>query len=59
MTIRRRTDRRQGNILVLTAFMMIGMVALLAFAIDLGYVYVAKTECSDRPTPPPWPLPGT
>ncbi|MBW3600316.1 MAG: hypothetical protein KY475_23990, partial [Planctomycetes bacterium] len=39
-----RRNRRSGNILVLTAFMMIGMIAVLAFSIDLGYLYVAKTE---------------
>jgi hypothetical protein len=44
MTLRRRTSRRSGNILVLTAFMMMGMMAVLAFAIDLGYLYVAKAE---------------
>jgi hypothetical protein len=44
MTLRRRTSRRSGNILVLTAFMMIGMMAVLAFAIDLGYLYVARAE---------------
>ncbi len=43
MSLRRR-HRRSGNIIVLTAFMMIGMVAVLAFAIDLGYLNVAKTE---------------
>lgn len=40
----RRQEPRTGNVLVLTAFMMIGMMAMLAFAIDLGYLYVAKTE---------------
>lgn len=43
MTLRRQC-RRSGNILVMTAFMMIGMMAVLAFAIDLGYLYVAKAE---------------
>jgi hypothetical protein len=44
MKTRRRHARRQGNVLVLTAFMMLGMMALLAFSIDLGYLYVARTE---------------
>jgi hypothetical protein len=44
MTTRYCTARRKGNVLVMTAFMMIGMMALLAFSIDLGYLYVAKTE---------------
>jgi len=39
----RRNDRR-GNVLVMTAFMMICLMALMAFAIDLGYVYVSSAE---------------
>jgi Flp pilus assembly protein TadG len=35
---------RRGNVLVLTAFMMICLVAMLAFAVDLGYVYVSSAE---------------
>src|SRR3954469_19119618 len=41
---RRTTSRRRGNVLVLTAFLMTAMIALLAFAIDLGYAYTARTE---------------
>src|SRR4051812_48501139 len=41
---RRTKSRRRGNVLVLTAFLMTGMIALLAFAIDLGYAYSARTE---------------
>ena len=44
MNTRQRTKSRRGNILVLTAFMMIGMLALVAFAVDLGYLNVARTE---------------
>jgi Flp pilus assembly protein TadG len=36
--------RRKGNILVLSAVLLIVMFALLAFTIDLGYLQVAKTE---------------
>ncbi len=36
--------RRRGNILVLTAFFMIAMVALLAMGIDIGYLQNAKVE---------------
>ena len=39
-----RHCRRKGNILVLTLLMMLGMMAVLAFAIDLGYLELAKTE---------------
>lgn len=35
---------RRGNVLVLTAFMMICLMALMAFAVDLGYVYVSSAE---------------
>jgi Flp pilus assembly protein TadG len=44
---RRRTAphrRRRGNILVLSAVFMIVMGALLAFAIDVGYLYTARAE---------------
>ena len=45
MSIRRCAKRgRRGTVLVLTAFMMIGMLAMLAFAVDLGYLHVARTE---------------
>src|SRR3954471_1185052 len=36
--------RRRGNVLVLTAFLMTAMIALLAFAIDLGYAYSVRAE---------------
>src|SRR5437588_12569517 len=41
---RRTVQRRRGNVLVLTAFLMTGMIAVLAFAIDLGYAYSVRTE---------------
>jgi len=36
--------RRSGNILILTALLMIFMMAVLAFAVDLGYLLMARTE---------------
>ena len=36
--------RRSGNILVLTAFMMIAMIGMLAFAIDIGYLTLIRTQ---------------
>ncbi len=39
----RRNDRR-GNIIVLSAFMMVFLCAILAFAVDAGYMYVVRTE---------------
>jgi len=44
MKIRYRRPWRKGNILVLTAFMMVLLFGLLAFAVDLGYLHVARTE---------------
>jgi Flp pilus assembly protein TadG len=40
---RYRPDRR-GNVLILTALLMTVMIALLAFAVDLGYMNLARTE---------------
>jgi len=42
MNIRHR--QRRGNVLVLTVFMMMAIFALLACAIDLGYLEVVQTE---------------
>jgi Flp pilus assembly protein TadG len=39
-----RRNRRKGNVLALTAFMMIAMLALLAFAVDVGYVYTVRSQ---------------
>jgi hypothetical protein len=35
---------RHGNVLVLSAFLMIVMVAFVALGIDIGYISVARTE---------------
>ncbi len=35
---------RRGNILVLTAFFMVALMGVLAFAIDLGYMNVVRAE---------------
>jgi Flp pilus assembly protein TadG len=40
----RKAKRRQGNILVMTALLMTVLIAMLAFAIDLGYAYSVRTE---------------
>ncbi|MBP90504.1 MAG: hypothetical protein CMJ64_27985 [Planctomycetaceae bacterium] len=44
MTLHTIRRKRKGNILVLTACMMVVMVGMLACAIDLGYLYVAREE---------------
>jgi len=36
--------KRKGNILVLSAVLMVLIMAMLAFAVDLGYLYVAREE---------------
>ena len=36
--------QRRGNILVLSAFLMVVMIGVLAFALDLGYLQMAKTQ---------------
>ena len=40
----RRRQKRKGNVLALTVVMMVALFAFLAFAIDLGYLHVARTE---------------
>ncbi len=35
---------RKGSVLVLTALLMVAMLAVLAFSVDLGYILVARTE---------------
>lgn len=44
--MKRRFQRssRRGNVLILTALMMTSMIALLAFAVDLGYINLARAE---------------
>lgn len=39
----KKRDRR-ASILVLSAFLLVVMIAILAFAIDLGYISLAKTQ---------------
>jgi Flp pilus assembly protein TadG len=36
--------RRRGNIVVLSAFLIVAMLAMAAFAVDLGYIADAKNE---------------
>jgi hypothetical protein len=35
---------RRGNVIVLSAVLMVAMMAMIAFAVDLGYLYNARTE---------------
>ncbi len=41
--ILKRRDRK-GNVLVLSAFLMLIMMGVLAFSLDVGYVYVSKSQ---------------
>jgi Flp pilus assembly protein TadG len=36
--------QRRGSVVVLTVFLLIGMVGCLAFALDLGFIFTARTE---------------
>ena len=42
--IRLRSSHRRGAIAVLAAVMMVMVLAMVAFAVDLGYIAVARTE---------------
>ncbi|NLF06843.1 MAG: hypothetical protein GX594_02545 [Pirellulaceae bacterium] len=44
MINKRNNRRRRGAVLVLAAVMMVAMFALLALAVDLGYVTLVRTE---------------
>ncbi len=41
---RRKLTRRRGTIIVLSAFMMIAMLAVLALTIDTGYMYTMQAQ---------------
>ena len=40
----RHDRRRRGAVLLLTVFLLIFLLGVIAFAVDIGYVLVAKTE---------------
>ncbi len=44
MNTRRSGSRRRGNMVVFTAVLMVVLMGMLAFALDLGYLYVARTQ---------------
>jgi len=44
MPIRPRGRNRSGNLLVLSAFLMAALCGLLAFAVDMGYLHVIRSE---------------
>lgn len=37
-------DKRKGNIVVLTMFLMVGLMAMIAFAVDVGYLCVTRQQ---------------
>ncbi|MBX7168371.1 MAG: TadE/TadG family protein [Pirellulales bacterium] len=41
---RRRPDERRGNVLILTALLSVILLGMVAFAVDVGYMAVVKTE---------------
>ena len=44
LTLRNVRKQRKGSIVVLSAFLMVAFVGFVAFAVDLGYLQLAKTE---------------
>ena len=44
MDSRRHPRQRSGNVLFLTLILMVALMAMLAFAVDLGYLNVVRTE---------------
>ena len=41
---RRPEPARRGNIILLTAFLMVIMMAMVAFAVDVGYMYTMQCQ---------------
>src|SRR5688572_17134043 len=41
---RRLTHRRHGNVLIMTCFLMVAMIAFIALAVDVGYLYTVRNE---------------
>jgi hypothetical protein len=39
-----RRNRRAGNVLILALFLMVAMLACVAFSVDLGYLYVTRAQ---------------
>jgi Flp pilus assembly protein TadG len=39
-----RPTQRRGNVIVLTAVLLSALLAMVAFSVDLGYVFVARAE---------------
>ncbi len=42
--MKRLSQRRQGNVLVLTAFLIVVLLAMVAFAVDIGFVLLTRTQ---------------
>src|SRR5262245_15253625 len=40
----RKCKPRRGNIIVLTAVLMVVMMAFLALSVDVGYIYTTQTQ---------------
>lgn len=39
-----RSSQRRGSVVVLTVFLLIAMVGLIAFSLDLGYIYTTRCQ---------------
>lgn len=44
MKIHHHRQRRSGSVLVFAAFLMLAMIAMLAFAVDIGYLQVTRSQ---------------
>jgi len=44
LSFRARSRHRGGNVLVMTCFLMVAMIAFIAFAVDIGYLYTVRNE---------------
>jgi hypothetical protein len=42
--MKHRTNKRKGNILVMTSLMMVMLIAFVALAVDVGYIYTVRNE---------------
>ena len=42
--MKKSISRRRGNILALTAILMIVLIAFVALAVDVGYLYTVRNE---------------
>src|SRR5437588_2551249 len=47
MLLRTKQLKRRGSVLPLVAFMTVGLISLVALAIDIGMIAVARNQCQN------------